>query len=117
LISFSVKIDASKLGVNAKARMLKAHAALDSQIIKDTDPFVPFRTGALASSPMRAGGKVGEIVYATPYARRLYNSSGYNFRKSHHPQATDHWFEKAKAVWLPEWVRITMMELTGRGKP
>ena len=95
-------------------RVATAHAALDSQIIKDTTPFVPMRTGTLASSPLRAS-KVGEIRYATPYAARLYYGEGFNFRKTPHPQATHHWFEKAKTVWMRRWTRIVAALLTGDG--
>ncbi len=39
-----------------------AQAALDSQVIKDTNPLVPFRTGMLATSPDRTWGKMGTII-------------------------------------------------------
>ena len=91
-----------------------AHAALDSQVIKDTNPFVPFRTGTLASSPLRSS-RVGLIRYSTPYATRVYYGEGFNFRKVHHPQATHHWLEKSKAIWLPRWIRIVVRVLTGGG--
>jgi hypothetical protein len=92
-----------------------AHAALDSQIIKDTDPFVPFRTGMLASSPIRAGSQVGLIEYKTPYARSCYYGVNWNFRKVFHPQATHHWLEKAKVIWFRQWVRIVNYILTRGG--
>ena len=97
-------------------RVVMAHAALDSQIIKDTSPYVPMATGTLNSSPMRHS-VVGEIKYQTPYARRLYYGEGFNFRKVPHPQATHHWFEKAKSVWLGQWTRICARILLGRDRP
>ena len=92
-------------------RLGAAHAALDSQIMKDTDPYVPFRTGATASSPMR-GSSVGVIRYTTPYASRIYYGVGFNFRKTFHPQATHHWLEKSKAIWMKAWTRIVVRLLT-----
>ena len=95
------------------ARLRMAHAALDSQIIKDTDPYVPFRTGATASSPMR-GSSVGIIRYTTPYARKIYYGAGFNFRRAFHPQATHHWLEKRMAIWMRAWTRI-VARLLARG--
>jgi hypothetical protein len=73
--------------------------------MKDTDPYVPFRTGVLAGSPM-TNSHVGVINYATPYARRLYYGVGMNFRRAFHPQATHHWLEKSKAIWIKRWTQI-----------
>ena len=92
-----------------------AHAALDSQIIKDTDPFVPFRTGMLASSPLRSS-QPGIIHYNTPYARSCYYGVGWNFRKAFHPQATWRWLEKSKPIWIKRWTRIVASILAG-GRP
>lgn len=92
-------------------RLTMAHAALDSQIMKDTDPFVPFRTGATASSPMR-GSDVGQIRYTTPYANRIYYGENFNFRRTFHPQATHHWLEVSKALWMAKWTRLVIALLT-----
>ena len=50
-------------------RVAKANKWLCEEIIKDTDQFVPARTGALAMNVHRQGNT---IVYASPYARFQY---------------------------------------------
>lgn len=78
---------------------------LDNEVIKDSDPFVPFRTGALALSA-KLGTDIGsgEVVYNAPYARRMYYGLNYNFDRSGHPQAQAQWFEAAKAVDESKWI-------------
>jgi hypothetical protein len=100
-------------GRNVKNRESVAHAALDSQVMKDTDPYVPFRTGMLAGSPMRTS-KVGLIRYSTPYARKCYYGDSFNFRKVFHPQAASRWLEKSRAVWMRQWTRIVNHILVSR---
>jgi hypothetical protein len=98
---------------NNDKKVKLVHAALDTQIMKDTDPYVPMRTGALKESP-KFGHQVGEIVYNTKYARRLYYGETFNFRKTFHPLATHHWLEKAKEVWFKQWVKIVIKLLQGK---
>jgi len=79
-------------------RIKRAQMWLDSEVIKDCNPYVPFRTGALAGSAIRhtiIGS--GQITYETPYAVPVYNSEGWNFNRSVHPLAQDHWAEPVKA--------------------
>lgn len=79
-------------------RINEAQKWLDNEVIKDCNPYVPFRDGDLATSVIRhtvLGS--GQIVYQTPYAVRVYHSNGWNFNKKPHELATDHWAEPAKA--------------------
>lgn len=98
-----------------KREISVAHQALDTQVIMRTEPFVPFRTGHLNRSVSR-GAEPGEIRYDVPYARRCYRGEGFDFRRTFHPQATHHWLEKAKAVYMPEWTRIVVNILAGRAR-
>ena len=91
----------------------KAHAALDAQIIKDTDPFVPFKTGMTASSVVRSS-TLGAIRYTTKYARSIYYGMNLNFNRAKHPQAGPKWFEKSKAIWLRRWNHIVKTLTRGR---
>ncbi|MDR2611378.1 MAG: minor capsid protein [Deltaproteobacteria bacterium] len=102
---------------NPPRRLEVAHQALDTQVVRDTEPFVPMDTGALARSAALPSvkRKVGEIRYQTPYARRCYYGEGFNFRRLHHPQATHHWLEKAKAIYMPRWARAVAAILRGKG--
>ena len=71
---------------------------IDSEIISASSPYVPFDTGMLDKSPI-VSTVIGSgiIVYATPYAERLYNHPEYNFSPAHHPLAGAGWVERAWA--------------------
>ena len=57
--------------------------------------YVPYHKGTLSSSAYRDRGKSSDgidISYAADYAEKVYdNPDGWNFRKTVHPLATDHW--------------------------
>ena len=78
---------------------------LDNEVLKDSEPYVPFDTGMLARSG-QTGTQLGsgDIVYSAPYAKRLYYGKGMHFNTHAHPQASAQWFEKAKAVRGKNWV-------------
>lgn len=89
----------------------RAQKYLDSQVLKDTDKYVPMRTGILAKSGI-IGTRIGsgKIEYSAPYARKLYYGVNIRFSKSRHPLACAKFFEASKAVnktsWLAEVRRI-----------
>lgn len=81
-----------------------AQAMFANKVAMDTDPYVPMDTGMLASSVVRASNfEEGNIVYDTPYAKRLYEGVAFNFSRNAHPQATYGWFEKAKTACINVW--------------
>lgn len=61
------------------------------------NPDTPYRTGALSGY---TGQTVDELPfklhYKQTYAEYVYNSEDWNFNKSFHPAATDHWDIKAE---------------------
>lgn len=78
---------------------------IDAQVIKECDPFVPFREGILKGSARVARGG-GAVEYTAPYARRhYYNTGGVDrlgrrygpSRFSGAPQRGAYWFERMKA--------------------
>jgi len=81
-------------------------APLDSMVLQDSNFFCPIKTGVLQHSAIlnsRIGS--GELVWRTPYARRLY----YEYKKPAHqanPNACAKWFEAAKARWFDKWVKF-----------
>lgn len=104
-------------------RVEKANAWLVEEIIKDTDPFVPARTGVLAMNVQRHGHT---IVYASPYARFQYygkvmidpatgstfapkgarkvlTERDLKYSKAMHKHAQSHWFEASRAVNEEHW--------------
>lgn len=106
-ISFEAKAIFRQLALRSelKANAAKAQHVLDSSIIRDTDPFVPMDTGMLARSAETASaiGK-GEIVYDTPYARRIYYGLELHISKLHHPNASVLWFQQSKAMHEKRWI-------------
>ena len=87
-------------------RYQEAQRFLDSEVLRDSAPYVPFRTGYLMNSG-NTGTVIGsgKVIYNAPYAKRVYYANHANFSKAKHPQATAQWFEKAKAVKGNEWVK------------
>ena len=55
------------------ARFSKAQKAVDSEVLRRSDPYVPFLTGQLKHSGI-AGTVIGsgEVRYIAPYARKQY---------------------------------------------
>lgn len=104
----------------------KAEKILATQVMKDTDKFVPALTGSLAQ---RAHIEESTIVYPDPYARFLYYGKVMIYaptgstwapryehkvvtgrdlvmNKSMHPLASSHWFEVSKAANLDTWLKV-----------
>lgn len=113
-------------------RVEKANAWLVAEIIKDTDPFVPARTGVLAMNVQRHGHT---IVYASPYARFQYygkvmidpatgstfapkgtrkvlTDRNLKYSKGMHKNARPHWFEASKALNETRWMEGVRKILT-----
>lgn len=94
-------------------RYRKAQMWLDTAVLKDTEPYVPFQTGMLARSG-QTGTAVGsgEVVYNAPYAQRLYHGNGFHFDRTFHPLASAYWFEKSKGVNQKTWLEGVQKILT-----
>ena len=77
-----------------------------SQVLKDSNFYIPKDRGALeASSLIHSDLEAGIIKWATPYARRLYWNPQYNFSHDVNPNARGLWFEAAKAERMSDWIR------------
>lgn len=70
----------------------KVQRYIDSEVLRLTDPYVPFLDGGLKSSGIRATTLgSGRVRYNTPYARRqYYENKGNGLRGKQ-------WFERMKA--------------------
>ena len=97
-----------------KGLLGKSQAALDLQIIKDSNVFCPQAEGTLQASAITASqvGK-GLVLWATPYARRLYRNPQFNFSKDKNPHARGLWFEAAKALHAKDWLILANREAGG----
>lgn len=93
-----------------KAALGQAQAALDVQIVKDSNYFCPMAEGTLQASALTASeiGK-GRVLWATPYARAQYYGLP-NKSKDKNPNARMKWFEEAKARQRENWLSIAQRE-------
>lgn len=97
-----------------KPKFQKAQEFVDSEVLKDCDPYVPMRSGNLVRSGQR-GTSIGsgQVVYNAPHAGPQYHAYP-NKSKSKHPQATMEWFEAAKAVNKEKWIKGAQRIVTGK---
>lgn len=62
-------------------------------------PYTPFQTGALMNNvTITEKG----IKYKSPYAHKMYDGTGINFRSDKHRLASAHWDKAAKPSQLPK---------------
>ncbi|MBO1515603.1 minor capsid protein [Metabacillus bambusae] len=106
MLNFDVKIDfdEGKLKIKQKLSREEAQFALDQQVLKDSNYFIPKQEAYLEKSGIlhsRIG--TGHIEWKTPYARRLYYNPQYDFSKDVNPNAQGLWFEAAKALHRKDW--------------
>lgn len=99
----TVRLDEAKLLNKITRNARFARLWLKNEVAKDTAQFVPFRLGGLRNSvEPSVSANDDKLVYDVPYAKRLYYSHGYRFSRI---GTTDHWFEKAKAIYKDKWLR------------
>ena len=86
-------------------RYEEAQRFLDSEVLKDSAPYVPMRSGNLMNSG-NTGTVIGsgKVIYNAPYAKRLYYGQHFAFSKDKHPKACAQWFESAKAAKKSSWL-------------
>lgn len=143
-ISVRVYGDEFTVDVSRFARNLtQAQIWLNTQVVADSNKFVPFQTGTLRSSVYYPEGMDGgAIEWNTPYAHYLhegevyinpkYNASGYigkdgmwhgwkgqkipSGRKLKYNTAGtgDHWFRRARDAYGEEWIRGVRRVAGGR---
>lgn len=107
-----VKSDFSGAAKKIKQKKERTQLALDQQILKDSNFYLPFQDGVMMNSSFYASdlGK-GLIAWDTPYARRLYWNPSFNFSKDRNPNARALWFEHAKSIHLDDWLAIAKVEV------
>ncbi len=101
--SITVDFDSVKVNIRLKKANGRAQKWLDSEVLKDSAPFVPRITGELERSGI-AGTKIGSglVVYNKPYGQKQYYG-GFSHSKQAHPKACREWFEASKAVNKRKW--------------
>ncbi|MGR6008090.1 minor capsid protein [Bacillus cereus] len=107
MIRINVRVDTAHMEAKAEEAINKAQFALDQQVLKDSNFYIPKDTGELERSSIRFSRPgEGHIEWNTPYARRLYYNPQYNFSKQPNQNARGLWFEEAKARHASDWARI-----------
>lgn len=105
---------AADTGSKWTGNFTRAQKFLDSEVLRDSTPLVPFRTGMLARS-----GQLGTVVgsgtvsWVAPYARAQYYNTAET--RSYDNQRGGKWFERAKASHKPAWV-AGVKKIAGGGK-
>ena len=105
-VSYRLKLNTQSCIGRFNKKFSQAQKFLDNEVLKDSDPYVPMRTGMLRNSGIL--GTVigsGKIEYNAPYAQKMYYGVNYHFSKDKHPQACAQWFEKAKAAKKDAWLK------------
>ena len=81
----------------------KAQFILDSQVVKDSNYYIPKQEGILEASGV-IGATGGVILWQMPYARKQYYDLP-NKSLKRNPNARSKWFEAAKATRKEEWLK------------
>lgn len=107
-IDIKININENEIGKRIDKRLDSAQFALDEQVLKDSNTFIPAREWYLRNSGS-LHSRIGEglIAWQTPYARRLYYNPQFNFSKDENPNAQGLWYEVAKARFGDDWIDIT----------
>lgn len=100
-VDFAVDIKTAYLQGRYEKLLEQAQNFLDSEVIRQSRPFVPFVQGMLANTVVIE--QPGRVVYVQPYARRQYYGDSFTFTKTFHPDAGARWIDRAKAAHLSDW--------------
>ncbi|WP_079708088.1 minor capsid protein [Paraliobacillus ryukyuensis] len=79
---------------------------LDNEVLKDSNYYIPMDTGnARDSGIIHSKIGSGQIQWVAPYIKPIYYDSNMNFSTDRNPNATNLWYEYAKAQNLDDWVK------------
>lgn len=113
-IEFTVKGNFNEAAARTrlKAAIKRAQMKLDTQVITDSNYFVPKVTTMLEKSAIE-GTVIGSglVKWTEDYARRQYYGEGFDHSKQSNPSACARWFEAAKARWLEQWRKLVNDEI------
>ncbi len=92
-----VKVDLK--GVIPKITNIKKNVqyVVASQVLENSNFYAPEKEGTLIETS-RISPDNTQVIWVEEYSRRLYYGETFNFSKDMNPNATHHWFEKAKAI-------------------
>lgn len=84
-MGYHITFDSSKIKNAFKDNQFRTYA--HERLYAYSDPYVPFRTGALSKNVRR---NADGVHYLQDYANKCFYGN-FRFRKDHHPKATGHW--------------------------
>lgn len=91
----------------SRSNMVKGQIALASQIVSDSEPYVPFRDGDLRGNVSIAGDG-SNITYGMVYARaQYYGSNGKQVFRKYSNGGGKKWYIKAKQANLENWKKVS----------
>ncbi|PEQ01561.1 minor capsid protein [Bacillus wiedmannii] len=107
MIRVNIRVDTPAIEGKVIEAVGKAQFALDEQVLKDSNFYIPKDTGELERSSIRFSRPgEGHLEWNTPYARKLYWNPQFDFSHDVNPNAVGLWFEHSKARNVMDWVRI-----------
>ena len=102
----------AKVKARLNAKVKRAQLKLDTQVVVDSNYFIPKITSTLEKSAIiNTVIGSGLVLWHTPYANRQYYGENFNRSKQKNPNACAKWFEAAKARWLEKWRRLVNDEI------
>ena len=107
-----IEFDIDKAVARRAPLFAQAQAALDTQVLKDSNLFAPKSEIEGSAGNLRKSGRVDEpglISWNMPYARyQYYLAEGAHYTT----QGTGaKWFERAKALYKPAWIDLMQRAL------
>lgn len=113
MIGLDVKVYTDQITNKLQNGVQNSTLKLATRVLEDSNRYIPKQMGILEGSSLTHSDLPnGKLVWATPYARRLYYNPQYNFSKDVNPNAGGLWYERAKSQYLNEWQKIVAEEYT-----
>ncbi|EOP10450.1 minor capsid protein [Bacillus cereus] len=107
MIRVNVQSDTGMIESKVLEATQKAQFALDQQVLKDSNYFIPKDTGELERSSIRFSRPgEGHIEWNVPYARKIYYGVNFSFSKDSNINSSALWFEEAKAKNVTDWAEL-----------
>lgn len=116
LVKITIGAGVGGIADGIRRKIPAAMQALEGEIIRSCEPFVPYRTGELcrsASAVYDGNSGDGWIIYSAKHAARCYYAER-PFCKKYHPLASARWFEAAKRGDMRKWTDAAAGALSGR---
>lgn len=106
MMNFDVDVDLKGVIERINKKLEMGQETIDTEVIKGGNYFAPEDRSNLIQSAIRSS-KIGsgQVVWDTPYAKKLYYNPQYNFSKDKNPNAQGLWFEAGKARFLNDWIQ------------